>query len=366
MLTLVIDNNKIDMNIIAERAFTEGFKGIRKNDTETLQIVEASDDYIKSFVPIYSQLATEAYLNKTRPGGKSYKVSTSFAVRSLEPGHGSTLALIMDSVFPIMIVVVYALPMVYIIQRAVEEKASKTRESMRMMGMRDLPYWLSWFTMFTGQITVISAILTLGSVFTLLSGSNFIIVFLIFFLYGLSIFGFTVLVISFFDTIKTATVAGMCLNLLIYYFRYALPAGTPLIVRIITSIFPSLNLYNMQASLWQNQFIGGVGFSNITDIYNTYSIALFLAMSLINILFWTLVGFYVSAIVPTEFGTRKHPCFCFMFRRRRARTVDENGERYSLLLQNNSDYQEDMEHVQSSDAFEKVGNDLKEMEAKDE
>ena len=33
--------------------------------------------------------------------------------------------------------------------RIVSEKESKVKESMRMMGLKDFAYWISWFTYFT-------------------------------------------------------------------------------------------------------------------------------------------------------------------------------------------------------------------------
>ena len=31
----------------------------------------------------------------------------------------------------------------------VKEKEQRSKESMRMMGLNDLPYWLSWFVFYT-------------------------------------------------------------------------------------------------------------------------------------------------------------------------------------------------------------------------
>jgi ATP-binding cassette subfamily A (ABC1) protein 5 len=40
--------------------------------------------------------------------------------------------------------------------RIVAEKENKVKESMRMMGLRDTAYWLSWFSYYTLLNTTIS------------------------------------------------------------------------------------------------------------------------------------------------------------------------------------------------------------------
>jgi hypothetical protein len=49
------------------------------------------------------------------------------------------------------------IPMVYRVSyRVVQEKELRTKEIMKMMGMRTFPYWASWFFFFTIVNTVIS------------------------------------------------------------------------------------------------------------------------------------------------------------------------------------------------------------------
>ena len=47
--------------------------------------------------------------------------------------------------------------------RIVGEKESKVKESMRMMGLKDFPYWASWLTYYSVVNTIIS-----GSTFAIL------------------------------------------------------------------------------------------------------------------------------------------------------------------------------------------------------
>lgn len=71
----------------------------------------------------------------------------------------------------------------------VKEKESKARESMRMMGMTDFPYWLSWFVYYTVLNTILSLIAWLVLCINVIEYSNPLYVLLFIWLYGEAIFG---------------------------------------------------------------------------------------------------------------------------------------------------------------------------------
>jgi ATP-binding cassette subfamily A (ABC1) protein 3 len=54
----------------------------------------------------------------------------------------------------------YIAPLSRIISRIVAEKESKAREGMKMMGLTDSPYWLSWMAYYFLIVTIISVIST--------------------------------------------------------------------------------------------------------------------------------------------------------------------------------------------------------------
>lgn len=181
-----------------------------------------------------------------------------------------------------------------------------------------------------------------------------------YFLYGISIFGMTLIFVAIFDTVRTASIGGIVLKLACYYLRYALVEGTPQWVRVLVSIFPPLNLFNMNHALWVVQVRESVSFSNIGYMSKDYSLGWFYAMAVVSFFLWLLFGLYVTYIVPTEFGTRRHPCFC-LIPRRRNRAADVNDEQRRLLIQQDSDLSE-LEMNESKDKFERVGNDLLDLE----
>ena len=82
------------------------------------------------------------------------------------------------------------------------EKESRTKESMRMMGMSDWPYWLSWFVYYSCINTALTAISWFIIQFNVIGSSNKFLIWLFMWLYGEAIFGQIVFLQSWFSTSK--------------------------------------------------------------------------------------------------------------------------------------------------------------------
>ena len=88
------------------------------------------------------------------------------------------------SLFGTGVMIMY-IPLLYrTVYRIVQEKESKVRSIMLMMGMRDTPYWLSWFTYYTIINTLVATVVTLLMSNLILSHSNPFMLWLILWLFG--------------------------------------------------------------------------------------------------------------------------------------------------------------------------------------
>jgi len=67
----------------------------------------------------------------------------------------------MNSVFANLVSFLFILPVYNMVFFIVKEKEQRAKESMRMMGMTDLPYWLSWFVYYTMLNTVTAFLATI-------------------------------------------------------------------------------------------------------------------------------------------------------------------------------------------------------------
>ena len=98
----------------------------------------------------------------------------------------------------------YTLPICNTVSMIVKEKEGRVKESMRMMGMGDLPYWLSWFVYYTLINTVMALISWSVLCINVIQYSTPAYVFLWFWLYGESLFGQIIMYQAFFNRTKYA------------------------------------------------------------------------------------------------------------------------------------------------------------------
>jgi len=56
---------------------------------------------------------------------------------------------VIQGLLPFFLLLIYILPVSKIIERMVSEKETRARESMKIMGMSDFAYFLSWWSYFT-------------------------------------------------------------------------------------------------------------------------------------------------------------------------------------------------------------------------
>jgi hypothetical protein len=109
---------------------------------------------------------------------------------------------VVSGVLPLFLLFMYILPVFTIVSLMVKEKESKARESMRMMGMTDVPYWLSWFVYYTALNTILSVIAWLVLCINVIGASNPWYVLLFIWLYGQSVFGEIIFMQSLFSRAK--------------------------------------------------------------------------------------------------------------------------------------------------------------------
>ena len=109
---------------------------------------------------------------------------------------------------PFFMLLIYILPVYRLISNIVSEKESKARESMKMMGLKDFSYWLSWFVYYFIVVTIISGICTIILAANVFKYTNKGIIFLYFWVYGISLFGLAIFLQAFFSRARIAAITG--------------------------------------------------------------------------------------------------------------------------------------------------------------
>ena len=105
-------------------------------------------------------------------------------------------------------VIMFVPPVYRTTYRIVAEKENKVKESMRMMGLADFPYWASWYTYYTIINTSIAILTWIIMVFGIISKSDSWIVFCTVWFYGQSLFGLILITQSLFTKARAAAITS--------------------------------------------------------------------------------------------------------------------------------------------------------------
>jgi hypothetical protein len=201
----------------------------------------------------------------------------------------------------------FLIPMYYLVSKLAEEKESKSREGMKMMGLKDSAYFLSWWVFFVILVIIMSTIITAMVSINVFAQSSKVLVFALAFFYGLSLFGFSLIVVSILPTVRGSATAATLIHLITYFAVFALkdpdlPAG----LKVGMSVFPNVgmtfaiyNLYNAEA----NQ--SGLQFSNMSQWFNNSSFQSSIIMLIFDTLLLLCIGLYLDQILQSQFGVPK-------------------------------------------------------------
>jgi len=108
-------------------------------------------------------------------------------------------------------------PMYWMISFIVDEKSSRAREGMKIMGLWDTSYWMSWFLYYLIISTIISLVSAGILKLNIFVQSSYISLFLFLWLYGLSLFSLAFLITSFIEKPWTAGIIATLIHFLTYF-----------------------------------------------------------------------------------------------------------------------------------------------------
>ena len=109
---------------------------------------------------------------------------------------------------PLFLLLAYIPPVYNITFKIVREKESRAKETMRIMGMTDLPYWLSWFVFYTVINTIVSTLAWAMLLPACINYSQPFYIWIFFWLYGEAVFGQIIFLQSMFTGSKYAGIVS--------------------------------------------------------------------------------------------------------------------------------------------------------------
>jgi len=226
---------------------------------------------------------------------------------------------IVKAVFALLFLLMYMYPTFAMIATFIEEKESRVREGLRMMGVQNMSLILSWYTLHFFLFLLLNLILTVftsQSIFYY-SSSSLILVFLQ--LYSTSAIAFAYMIHTFFDKARTGAVAG-ALAFNCCYFVYAstfdISAGNLKPGGSISVCVLSPAAFSFGVSLLAQYEEAGLGaqWSSLTqDVGAGINLASVFAVLIFDTIAYTFLGWYLEQVLPKELGVR-HP-YLFVFQK---------------------------------------------------
>ena len=109
------------------------------------------------------------------------------------------------------------------VTKLAEEKESRGREGMIMMGLSDGSYFVAWFIFLFCIIVFMSVILVLAASPRIFVQSNLPLILAMCILYGMTMYGFSFIIVAICPTKKSSATTASLLHILSYYvgFMYA-------------------------------------------------------------------------------------------------------------------------------------------------
>ena len=207
---------------------------------------------------------------------------------------------------PFFIVIAYMCPLCLYVYRMVGEKENKSKEGMKIMGLGEGTYFLSYFIQYI-IISLIDSIVNTYFLSLLFSKIPFYYIFIVLFLWTLDVFA----LIFFFQSFIDKTRVALILSLLIYFVMFFISMAcmdetSKKIIKIILSIFPpvclelGIVLFGKFESHFRKFHPG-----DYVKTYTNYSLFIMNLMQLIDFFLFLFLGYYLQNVLPHEFGIKR-------------------------------------------------------------
>ncbi|XP_043578785.1 cholesterol transporter ABCA5-like isoform X1 [Bombus pyrosoma] len=217
-------------------------------------------------------------------------------------------------VIPLFMVLSLSQFVTYLLILIVGEKEKKIKEGMKIMGLKDSIFWLSWFIIYSVFVLLLSAVAVI-LLFTLqmFQHTHFLPIFLLVVLYSFSIIMFAFMITPFFDTSRTAGVLGnfaVTIMSLMYFIQVFVNDSSSVPFWLVSLLSPTGVALAMDKALVLDLQGEGVNFDNLWSGPGIPFGGSLIMMTL-DIILYACLAYYFDCVIPSEYGTKRTPWFCF-------------------------------------------------------
>ncbi|XP_034268593.1 cholesterol transporter ABCA5-like isoform X1 [Pantherophis guttatus] len=236
----------------------------------------------------------------------------------------------------------------YLAIHIVAEKEKKIKEFLMIMGLHDTAFWLSWVLLYTSLIFVMSLLMSVIATFSsLFPKSSSFVIFLLFFLYGISSVFFAFMLTPLFKKSKhvgtvefLSTLAFGIVGLTIFLVE-DIPKS---FVWLVSPLCQCTFLIGVAQVMHLEDYEEGVNFSNLT--YGPYPLIIAILLLALDSVLYLLLAVYLDQVIPGEYGLRRH-FFFFLKPSFWSKRTKNYKELYESNINGNLEFNEIIEAVSS-------------------
>jgi hypothetical protein len=317
---------------------------------------------IESFISDYILTKAANSTNSTSSPEVSYASFTAAPFPTRELNNYNTFYDQVGSLVGFFMCMSMLYPVSRLLKAVVEEKENRSRETMKIMGMRGSAFVASWFVTYFLMFLVISILATLLLTRTFVFYSNKVIIFLFIFFFIISLLPFAFMVSVFFDKAKLAAIVGPVLLFAFVIPRYAFftaSSGQAVTSKKAACIL-SPTAFAFGADLLMTYEGAQVGMQwgdlNSDDL----SFGFLMGQLLIDFFLYSFLAWYLDNVVPGEFGSKRPVYFLFQpsYWGFKAKLPQRRRSSMRAYLKRRESVEEAIEQSQGHGIVEHVGAEL--------
>jgi hypothetical protein len=209
--------------------------------------------------------------------------------------------------------IIELIPFYYLTSKIASEKESKAREGMKMMGLTDSTYFLSWWIVFFLISLNTSVIITVMCALGVFTNVSIPLFFFFCMSYALTLYGWAFCIVSFLPTKRSSGIAATLFHIISYYMVFIIAdPSTPTVVQYCFSILPNVCMAQMvkQIFFYNLNTASGLTWSTMSIYYQNYCFRDGLLIMVGDVVFWGVLGIYLDQVIPSDFGVSKPWNFC--------------------------------------------------------
>lgn len=221
---------------------------------------------------------------------------------------------IASNIFAFFFIIAFLFPISRLIRGIVMEKEAKITEGMRIMSLNDGPLLTSWYLTYAAIFAIIAAIVAIITRRSIFKGSDGFIVFLLFWLFGVSSVSWGYLVSVFFSKARTASSIGVILFIGAFFPYFATGGLDTAFGAKVGSCILSPTAFGLaidQMSAYEDQG-QGITFANAQDFTRNFTFASALLLMAFDTVFYAILAWYIEGVLPAswrEYGVPKPAYF---------------------------------------------------------